>query len=60
MGFAWKLNLCTSALSYISAVEMGLTRNYLIPSESEEPDFFYTVFYLRHRDLHFERLCQLT
>lgn len=60
MGFDWKLNLCASALSYVSVIETGLNRNYLIPSESDEPYFFYTVFYLRHRDLHFERSCQLT
>lgn len=40
MGFDWKLNLRASALRDVSAIEMGLNRNYLIPWESDKPYFF--------------------
>lgn len=30
-GFDWKLNLYASALHYVSVIEMGLNKNFLIP-----------------------------
>jgi hypothetical protein len=43
VGFGWKLDLCASAPHCDSVNEMGLSKNYLIPSESEEPDFFKSL-----------------
>jgi hypothetical protein len=49
VGFGWKLDLSASALHCVSVAELGLRKNYLIPLESEEPDFLKTVLYLRPR-----------
>lgn len=40
-GLWLELNLCASALHYVAVIEMGLNKNYLIPSESDEPYCFW-------------------